>query len=494
MKKYIYLKLLLLSVLFFACSKEQLPGVSPYSSEKELIELSFLKSNNSNLDKDYIATITGKDINIEVPKGTNLSKLVPTFKISDKATLKIGAALIESGKTAVDFTYSQNFKVIAQNETTNDYYSNVLLVGLLPNFNLNSNSSYSSYHKNNLYIDLSFAIPTTTLNEAYFEDAYNARAYGDFDKDGDLDIVAVARNGKANVGLEVEFFKNSAFQFQKDQSVFTGGAPKMVSGRKAIVGDFDANGWLDVLIVGTGYDANPYPGEGVKILMNTDGKFTTKDLGVGIGYFASVTSGDIDNDGDLDIFVTNNQSISKFLINDGKGTFKYDAAMYPNTYYNKGYFSSELYDINNDGYLDLITGGHEHNNATTIILWGNATGNYLTSKMTSIAKNTSNGVVVDFDFLDYDKDGKTDILITRTGSGNAEQGYYKGYYLQLLKGNGTTFTDVTLSNLKNNANANGKWVNWIRIQDVDNDGDLDITSDDKLYGLVWLNNNGVFSK
>jgi hypothetical protein len=153
-----------------------------------------------------------------------------------------------------------------------------------------------------------------------------------------------------------------------------------------------------------------------------------------------------------------------------------------------------LYDINNDGYLDLITGGHEHNNATTIVLWGNATGNYLTSKMTPIAKNTSNGVVVDFDFLDYDKDGKTDILVTRTGSGNAELGYYKGYYLQLLKGNGTTFTDVTLSNLKNNANANGKWVNWIRIQDVDNDGDLDITSDDKLYGLVWLNNNGVFSK
>ncbi len=494
-KKNSYLGLLVLALFISSCSKEQLPGVSPYSPEKEFFEISFLKANNIILDKDYYATFEGNAITFELPKGINLSKLIPTFKISDKATLKIGNTVVESGKTEIDFTYTINFKVTAQNLTISDYNSNVLLVGLLPNLNINSNTSYNSYLKNNLYIDLSFAIPKTTLNKAYFEDAYNARAYGDFDKDGDLDIIAVARNTETNAGLEVEYYKNNTFQYQKDQSVFIGGVPKMVTGRKAIVGDFDGNGWLDVVIVGVGYDSSPFPGEGAVILFNTNGKFTSKDLGIGNGYFASITSGDVNNDGDLDLFVTNNQNISKFLINDGKGNFKYNADMYPNTYYNKGFFASEIYDINNDGYLDLITGGHEYNNTSTIILWGNATGNYMTSKSTTIQAVVGNGIIVDFDFLDYDKDGKTDILITRTGSGTGQSGYYEGYYLQLLKGNGTTsFTDITTTNLKNNANATAKWINWIRVQDVDNDGDLDITSDDKFYGLVWLNTNGVFLK
>lgn len=494
MRKYILLNVSILILLFNACTEQQKPGVSPYSPEKELIEFSFLKINNSNLDKDYIGSIEGKDVYLELPKGTNLKQLIPTFKISDKAFLKIGNSVIESGKTVVNFSYANHLTVMAQNQTLSDYYSTILLVGLNPNFTLNANSSYSTSLKNNLDIDLSLVIPTTALNVAYYADAYNARAYGDFDKDGDLDIIAVAANTKANAGLDVEFYKNSNAQFQKDQTVFTGGVPKMVSGRKAIVGDFDANGWLDVVIVGTGYDASPWPGEGAKILMNTNGKFTTKDLGIGLGYFASVTAGDVNNDGALDLFVTNNQNISKFLINDGKGNFVADLNMYPNTFYNKSYFTSELYDINNDGYLDIITGGHEHNGANTIILWGNATGNYMISKMTTIPAIAGNGVVVDFDFLDFDKDGQTDILITRTGSGTSGPLYYQGYYLQLLKGNGNTFTDVTTANLKNNANATAKWVNWIKVQDIDNDGDLDITADDKFYGLVWLNNGGIFSK
>ena len=494
MRKYILLNVSLLILLISACTKEQMPGVSPYSPEKELFEFSFLKINNANLDKDYLGIIEGTNVSIELPKGTNLKQLIPTFKISDKASLKIGNTIIESGKTAVDFSYALNLKVVAQNLTVSDYNSIILLVGLNPNFTLNASSSYSNHLINNLYIDLSLVIPTTSLNVPYSADAYNARAYGDFDKDGDLDIIAVAANTKANAGLDVEYYKNSNSQFQKDQSVFTGGAPKMVSGRKAIVGDFDGNGWLDVVIAGTGYEANPWPGESAKILLNTNGKFTTKDLGIGLGFFASVTAGDVNNDAALDLFVTNNQNISKFLINDGKANFVADLKMYPNTYYNKSFFTSELYDLNNDGYLDLITGGHEHNGANTQILWGNATGNYMTSKMTTIPPVSGNGVVVDFDFFDFDKDGKTDILVTRTGSGTSGPLYYQGYYLQLLKGNGNAFTDVTTANLQNNANATAKWVNWIKVQDVDNDGDLDITADDKFYGLVWLNNGGIFSK
>ena len=99
-------------------------------------------------------------------------------------------------------------------------------------------------------------------------------------------------------------------------------------------------------------------GEKIKILLNTNGVFTTKELALNSEYYGSVTAGDVDNDGDLDLFITTNQSINKFMINDGKANFTYDKELYPNTLYNKGFFASELYDMDNDGYLDLVTAGH----------------------------------------------------------------------------------------------------------------------------------------
>lgn len=493
MKKNFYILALIIITLVTSCNKEQLPGVSPYSPEKELFELSFLKANNPSLDKDYKAKIEGLIISIEIPKGINVSKLIPTYKLSEKATLKIGDKLIESDKTEIDVANLKSFTVVAQNLKSSIYYSSLLLIGLTPNLDINTTTSFNSYFKNNLFIDLSFAIPNTILNRAYETDSYNARAYGDFDKDGDLDIIAVAANGNGTAGVDVEYFKNNTFQFNKDQTVFAGGAPKMLNGKKAIVGDFDKNGWLDVVIVGSGFDRSPYSGEKVKILLNTNGIFTTKELNLNSEYYGSVTAGDVDNDGDLDLFITTNQSISKFMINDGKANFTYDKELYPNTLYNKGFFASELYDMDNDGYLDLVTAGHEHNGAASTVFFGNASGAFITSKMATLPAIGSFGIIVDIDFIDYNKDGKKDILITRTGDGKGEQGYYIGYYLQVLKNNGKSFEDVTKSVLPSNSSFNAKWINWVRVIDIDNDGDLDITTDDKMYGLTWVNNNGNFT-
>lgn len=495
MKKNLYLFTLILSVFINACT-EQLPGVSPYSGESELVELKFLKVNNPSLDSDFTSTFDGQSINIELPKGTDIRSLIPTFQLSDKATLEIAGEVIESGKTVVNFSTNPSFNIVAQNKTNTKYFPSILLIGVSQDFEANTKTSYQNYIKNNLYIDLSTAIPKTFFNASYFEDAYNARAYGDFDKDGDLDIIAAVSNTYGTESVEIEYFKNDVFSFKKDQSVFANEGPTMLNARKAITVDLDKNGWLDVVMVGSGFDRSPYAGETIKILMNFDGKFTARSLNIGKGYFASVTAGDIDNDGDIDLFVTDNKAISKFLLNDGAGNFVEDLAVYPSDLWGKPYFASELYDINNDGYLDLVTGGHEHNGANTIILLGNASGNFMTSRMVAIPPVSGFGVVVDINFIDYDGDGKTDVLITRTGDGKLEQGYYKGYYLQLLKNTGDNkFEDVTKTALQNNADQGAKrWINIIRIQDVDGDGDLDITTDDKLYGLSWINNNGVFSR
>jgi hypothetical protein len=38
------------------------------------------------------------------------------------------------------------------------------------------------------------------------------------------------------------------------------------------------------------------------------------------------------------------------------------------------------------------------------------------------------------------------------------------------------------------------WVDWLRVVDVDNDGDKDILTENKFYNLQWRNDNGVFTK
>ncbi|HSB94600.1 MAG TPA: hypothetical protein VLC28_15865, partial [Flavitalea sp.] len=61
------------------------------------------------------------------------------------------------------------------------------------------------------------------------------------------------------------------------------------------------------------------------------------------------------------------------------------------------------------------------------------------------------------------------------------------------------FTDQTSSIISNNLvtthpQMDWFWVDWLRVYDIDNDGDKDIITDNKYYNLQWSNNNGVFTK
>lgn len=75
----------------------------------------------------------------------------------------------------------------------------------------------------------------------------------------------------------------------------------------------------------------------------------------------STASGDIDNDGDMDLFVMNYDVNGKLMINDGTGIFTDTMAtsgIYPST----GYFGTNatFHDFDNDGYQDLLITGDNH--------------------------------------------------------------------------------------------------------------------------------------
>lgn len=128
----------------------------------------------------------------------------------------------------------------------------------------------------------------------------------------------------------------------------------------------------------------PFPGEKAILLKNQNGVFTSTDI-LPIGFYHSVSSGDIDNDGDVDLFFTDTKNF-KFFINNGLGSFTVDNTIFPSDIANTNYYTSEIYDLNADGYLDVIISGHEHENAASTVLWGNYTGKFSKTRSTVLPK------------------------------------------------------------------------------------------------------------
>ena len=59
------------------------------------------------------------------------------------------------------------------------------------------------------------------------------------------------------------------------------------------------------------------------------------------------------------------------------------------------------------------------------------------------------------------------------------------------------FADETARRITHGADPDARWIPWIRLDDVNDDGSLDIRADspDDNWGLTWLNDgSGSFNK
>ena len=327
----------------------------------------------------------------------------------------------------------------------------------------------------------------------YLEFIY-AYTYGDFDGDGDEDFFVASGNFSTNETTPVEiYFNEGNGNFRLNNSFFQGSIPELVHPRKAITGDFNGDGRLDIFVVGHGYDKPPFPGESPVLLLSTEnGLRQVEGLDHLVGFLHGAASADIDNDGDLDIFVTDTNNDPFFLINDGDGVFSHDVGMLPSKINDLGIYTSELVDVDHDGYPDLLVGGHEYGpgHAPTTVYWGDATGQYDSSRKTILPGVDGRRIVVDIDVGDLDGDGNQDIVLNRT----AEEPFYTGFYIQIISGVGNrSFSDTTSQSIDIGATEASKWINWLRLVDINRDGHLDITVDDfeGVGGLgselLWLN-------
>ena len=100
--------------------------------------------------------------------------------------------------------------------------------------------------------------------------------------------------------------------------------------RNLYVADFDGNGTEDLIIADTGFDSDPFPGaQNTLFLQNTDGTLVdaSNQLPQVSDFTHDIAIGDIDGDGDIDIYAANLQvefgadQTPYFMINDGTGNF-----------------------------------------------------------------------------------------------------------------------------------------------------------------------------
>lgn len=307
-----------------------------------------------------------------------------------------------------------------------------------------------------------------------------------YDQDGIMDFVHTNSDYEASFnGQEIRnnilFYKgddSDNLTIDNSQGTFSG----LVHGRKGVVGDFNNNGYPDIFFAGHGADVHPFPGEYPIMLLNNEGNgFTETRFENLVGFWHSVTSGDVNNDGNLDIVLVDPQLKNGggyILLNDGFGNFTANQNLI-NSEIAGAKFTSELFDINEDEFLDLIVTGHDYEGSLSAIIYGKS--NDFNGEQIFLPTRTGYGVAVDFQFFDINEDGDYEIIINRTGDPENGLGFYAGWFIQVLELSGGEYVDATDKYISDNFQEDSHWIAWLHISDRNNDGTLQLYSNEVNY-------------
>ncbi|OFY62465.1 MAG: hypothetical protein A2Y71_00010 [Bacteroidetes bacterium RBG_13_42_15] len=374
--------------------------------------------------------------------------------------------------TSTIFSEQTNFEIIGASHGSvawGDYDNDEYVDILVTGRDINYNS-HSKIYRNNR--DGSFIEQTGILLIGVSQ---SCAVWGDYDNDGYLDILLIGNTGSGRISKIYHNNGSGSFIDQTEISL-TG-----VEDGHAAWGDYNNDGYLDILL--TGYDGS---NKISKIYRNNgDGTFSMqKEISLTGVRYSYVAWGDYDNDGYLDILLTGQDNrgsfVTKVYHNNGNGTFNYQSGISLISIVNG---SAVWGDYNNDGCLDILITGYFNNTSggeVSKIYRNNGNGNF-SEQVEIVLTGVNNSSSA---WGDYDNDGLLDILLSGFYT-SVDQGYIYYYITEIYRNNGNnTFTKQNTISLSGLSYCSVAWG------DYDNDGDQDIL----MSGTFNGNYDGAISK
>jgi len=301
------------------------------------------------------------------------------------------------------------------------------------------------------------------VNYSYGDSEYGGGvSFADFNNDGWDDITYASEDG-----AQIYFFENNNGVFNL---VTLNGISNTYKTKQVIWIDYDNDGDKDLFVTAI---------EGINEFYRNDGGMNFTNISSTIGFFQTdlftygTSFGDIDNDGDLDAFISNRTSTEQnqrnYLYRNDEGTFVditqssgipiEDEEGNENSQLS---FCTMFFDYNKDGFQDIYLANDKTDNINRLYKnLGNGT-------FEDVSVASGSGIAVNAmttTLGDYNNDGWFDIYITNTQSSQAGNGNV------LLKNNG----DGTFTNVAEETGTTFNSLAWGAVfLDADNDTLLDL--------------------
>jgi hypothetical protein len=277
-----------------------------------------------------------------------------------------------------------------------------------------------------------------------------AMAFADIDNDGHIDLIACHDHGPSKVLMNNGDGTFTESYDELQTSIYP--TTEENSGNYGIVwSDVNNDGRLDCYISKCRQgvsDPNDVRRINQLLIQNENGTYTemAEDFGLADGAQSwSADFGDIDNDGDQDVFIGNHDQPSRLMLNNGDDTFTditIDAGL--DGVFNFLIIQCTLRDFDNDGYMDILaTGG-----STFKVMLNNGDGTFTDSEI-DLGEDVNS-----YALGDLNNDGFIDLITTSGGYGGSWWGNSPDNML-LNDGNDNNYITFNLEGIQSNPNGIG---------------------------------------
>lgn len=386
-----------------------------------------------------------------------------SFRVASKAAVINSAPLLTTSKiTGISGIYS-----VYPIDLDKDGDMDIIASG--------KNSPYLYWYENNGSQSYTQHIIPKTLTNA------NSVHAADFDRDGDIDFVVSFYDSNS-----IAWYENNGSQSFTEHKILDKNYSKAYSVSAA---DLNGDGYLDILTSSAGTS-------GVKVLINQkNGTFSEKTFNDPYTNSVQAIAADLDKDGALDMLVSYpDQSKLVWFKNDGTGSFSSQQVIDTTTA--SASFTVYAADLNNDGFMDVISASL----ASNTLDWYENDGSQSFTK--HVIHSGGNGALTPrrVTAADLDGDGDLDLLLAAFDDNKVfwyenkgdetfskhELNYYAHGVIDVIAAdfNGDGYLDIASANYHINE------ITFFQFNQETIDGSLDF---DGSNDYVFVSNNSAFN-